>query len=220
MQAVQRRRTHQRVDLARRGETTHDREMVPRLPLAEHGGSGPRCVGLDHARQQVEARFVHENQFPTFAVGLSLQGGPRLDPPPRDRLLIPLDRAGDRDLRSPTEALQQSRDLALAVRDVELLTDHPGDPATGPDVAPEAVSLGAMPEEIRDQTDLLGGQPGGDAPMVEMRGEGFTPTPPSRSQPSADATLACPESGGDVVLSPSLLMEFPRPQSPPFRPVR
>jgi hypothetical protein len=208
VQAVQRRRACQGVDLARPSQAAHDREMVPRLPLAEHGGSCPRGVGLDHTREQVEPRFVHENKPPALAAGLTPQGGPRLGTPSRDRLLVPLDRAGDRDLGRPADVLQESRDLALAVRDAEFLADHPGDPATGPDVAPESIRLGAMPEEIRDQPDLLGAQPGGDAPAVEMGGEGFTPTPPCGCKPSADRPFRRSESGGDTALSPTLLMEF------------
>src|SRR5690606_34080547 len=70
--------------------------------------------------------------------------------------LVALDRPGDRDLRGPSEVLQRPRCLTLAVRDAEFLADHPGDPVTGPEVAPEAVRLGAMPEEVGDQADLLG----------------------------------------------------------------
>src|SRR3954447_1150796 len=96
-------------------------------------------------------------------VSKTSQGGPRLDPPPRDRLLVALNRPGNRDLRGPSQLLQQPRRLALAVRHAELLADDPGDPVTGPDVPPEAIRLGAVPEEVGDQAYLLGGQFGSDA---------------------------------------------------------
>ena len=98
--------------------SSHDR----RLPF---GG-----VGLDHPRQQVEPRFVHENKDPALAAGLLLQLGPRLDPPALDRLFVPLDGPGDRDLRGPSQSLEQARHLALAVRDAELLVEDSGDPLT------------------------------------------------------------------------------------------
>src|SRR5512143_1828405 len=93
------------------------------------------------------ARFrrVHENKLPALAAGSLLQLGPRPDTPPRDRPLVPLDGAGDRNLGGPSQALQQARHLAVAVRDIELLPDDAGDPSTGPDVPPEAVRLGAVP---------------------------------------------------------------------------
>ena len=39
------------------------------------GVSPSRGIGLDHPRQQVEARFVHENKAPALAAGLLLQRG-------------------------------------------------------------------------------------------------------------------------------------------------
>jgi hypothetical protein len=141
------------------------------------------------------------------------------DPPPRDRLLVALDRPGDRDLRGPSQVLQQPRRLALAVRDAELLADDPGDPVTGPDVPPEAVRLGTVPEEVGDQVELLGGQLGSHATPVGVGGERLRPAVSGGGQPLADRTCSGAESGGDVALEPSLLMQFQRPHPPPLPPV-
>src|SRR5262249_37800965 len=139
---IQRLRPHQRVHLAARCQPPHDREMVPRLPLIDDRSSSPRGVGLDHTREQIEPRFVYENKLAALAPGRSLQPRPRLGSPTGDGFLVPLDGAGDRDLRGPSQSLEQPRYLALAVRDVEFLPEHTGDPATGPDVPPEAIGLG------------------------------------------------------------------------------
>ena len=55
--------------------------------------------------------------------------------------------------------LEQSADVALVVADTELLMDDLGDAGAGPDLAAEAVSLRPVPEELRDEPFLLGGQP-------------------------------------------------------------
>ena len=84
-----------------------------RLPLVHDWRLAPRAVGLDHPRQEVEARFVHENEGPVFAAGLLLQNWPRFDPPPLDGFFVPLDRPGDRDLRSPPQVPLSRRDTWL-----------------------------------------------------------------------------------------------------------
>ena len=147
------------------------------------GVSPSRAIGLDHPRQQVEPRFVHENKRPALAAGLLLQRGPRLDPPALDRLLVPLDGPGDGDLRGPSQSLEQARDLALAVRDAELLSDDPGDPVTGPDLAPEAIGLGAVPEEVGDQAELLGGELGRRA-RARVSEEGLCARPVAQRRPT------------------------------------
>ena len=130
-----------------------------------------------------------------------------------------LDRPGDRDLRAPSQILEQPRDLALAVGDAELLLDDPGHPAAGPQVAAEAVCLGTVPEEIGDQAQLVGGQLGSHASLVGVRGERLRPALPSGSHPLADGAFGGAESGGDVSLEPALPMEFQRSHPPPLPPV-
>ena len=70
VQPVERLLTHQGVDLALRRDTPHDREVVARLPLVEDRRVPLGRVGPDLARQEVEARFIHENQ------GAGARGGP------------------------------------------------------------------------------------------------------------------------------------------------
>ncbi len=212
VQPVQRRRPHQRVHLALRGHAPHDRQVVARLPLVQDRRPPLRGVGLDHPRQEVESRLVHENKGPALAAGLLLQRGPRLDPPAPDRLLVPLDRPGDGDLRGPSQALEQPRHLALAVRDAELLAEDSGDPLTGPDVAAEAVGLGAMPEEVGDQPELLGGELGGRA-RAGVRAERLRTAAAGGGEPTTDGTLRGVEGDRDVALLPALSREIPVPSS-------
>jgi hypothetical protein len=129
--------------------------MIARLPLVQDRRLGLRGLRLDDRRQQVETRFVRENKGPPLAAGLLLQSRPRLAAPPLDRLLIPLDRSCDGDLRSPSDPFEQPRHLALAGGDAEFLVEDAGDSFASPDIAPEAVGLGPVPEEIRDETKLL-----------------------------------------------------------------
>ena len=90
MQPVEGMWPHQRVHLSFGRHASHNRQMVARLPLVHDWRLAPRAVGLDHPRQEVEARFVHENEGPVFAAGLLLQNWPRFDPPPLDGFFVPL----------------------------------------------------------------------------------------------------------------------------------
>src|SRR5512135_3741871 len=218
MQPAQRRRPHQRVDLALHGHPAHDREVVARLPLVHDRCPSPRSVGLDRPREEVEARLVHENKGPVLAAGPLLQRRPRLGPPSSDRLLVPLDRASDGDLRGPSQALEQARHLTRAVRDAELLADDPGDPLTGPDVPPEAVGLGPMPEEVGDQAKLLGGELGGRA-RGGVRAERVRTAAAGGGQPPADGPLGGVERERDLALLPALSRQIQRPHPPPLPPV-
>jgi len=65
--------------------------------------------------------------------------------------------------------------MALVVRDPELLLDHLGDAGTGPDLAPEPVSLGTMPEEFGDKPLLAGCEPRG-SPRTGTSEERFAAT--------------------------------------------
>lgn len=80
-------------------------------------GVRPGGAGLDHCWVRVGSRLICENRFAALAVDPPLQLGPRLVPPPRDRLLVPLDRAGDRDLRVHLGRLS-NRDTCLLLYEV------------------------------------------------------------------------------------------------------
>src|SRR5207249_45781 len=100
----------------------------------------------------------------------------------------------------------------------ELLVEDPGDPFTGPDIAPEAIRLGPVPEEIREEAELLGGEPAKRA----RRGVGvecLRPAAAGGGEPTTDGTLGGIESGCDVALLPALLREIPGPHPSPLPPV-
>src|SRR5258707_662001 len=89
------------------------------------------------------------------ATRLFLQRRPPLLPPPLDRCFVALDRPGDRNLGCPSQPLQQAGHLALTIGDAELLGHNPAYPLTAPNIASEAVRLRAMPEEVRQEPDLI-----------------------------------------------------------------
>src|SRR5205823_13663539 len=127
-----------------------------------------RAVALDHSRQRVEARFIHENQGSTLLLSALTQSRPLLCTPTVDRVLIALEGAANRHLRRPAQLLQDARHLAFAVGDTEFLLEDVDHAGAGPDRAAEAVGLGAMPKEVRQQPALLWGKLG----RVAGRGAG------------------------------------------------
>src|SRR2546421_11983763 len=70
----------------RRGQATHDGEVVPALPLVDDGRQSCGSIALNHSRQEVEAGLIHENQRPTFPLRPPLQLGPRFGAPALDDL--------------------------------------------------------------------------------------------------------------------------------------
>ena len=84
-------------------------------------------VGADLARQEVEARFIHENQGRGVAAGLCLEPRPDLDSPLLDLLLVALDGPRDRQLWRPVQFLQEPGNVARMVGNAELLLDDLGD---------------------------------------------------------------------------------------------
>src|SRR5579864_1496130 len=148
-------RPYQDVDLPLRCQTSHDRQVVTRLPLVQDRGLTLWPVRLDHPGQQVEARFIHENQGSALPACPLPECRPGLIAPADDGILVPLDGPRNGHLRGPAEVFQDPRYLALAVEDPELLLQHLGDTGAGPNVTPEAVRLRAVPEEVGNQAALL-----------------------------------------------------------------
>src|SRR5262249_22855217 len=177
-----------------------------------------RGVSTDQPRQQVEPRFVLENQHPALASRPPLQVRPDFDAPAPDRFLVPLDGASDRHLGRPAQLLEQTPDVTFVVADAELFLDDQGDAGARPDLSAEAVGLRPVPEELRDQALLLGGKSwsragGGVVPerlRTVLAGTG---------EPTADRLFSGPESRSDVALIPALLLQFQRPQPPPRTPI-
>ena len=111
-------------------------------------------------------------------------------------------------LRAPADRLAQAADMARMVRDAEFQTNHGGDPATGPDLAPKAIGFGPSVQQLGQARQLLGDQPAGGprvGPMPERLG---APVAGPR-HPLADGPLADPQGLGDLALSPALLLEVP-----------
>ena len=178
VQPVERLLPRQGVDLALGRHPAHDRQVVARLLLAEDRRLRLGGVRLDHPRQQVEPRFVLENQHPALAPRPPSQFGPDLVAPALDGRLVPLDGPPDRHLGRPAQFLEQPADVVLVVADAELLLDDRGDAGAGPDLAPEAVGLRAVPEELRDQALLIGSEPG-DTARSGVGAKGLDAVPPA-----------------------------------------
>ncbi len=107
--------------------------------------------------------------------------------------------------------------MRAVVADRELALDDDGHPLGGPEIAPEAVSLGAFGQESRDLGTLLGAQT-----RLGTRGGSRTQrldSPLSGSlEPLADCSLGHAKSCGDVALLPALLLQLPGAPPTPFEP--
>src|SRR5439155_14491300 len=113
---------------------------------------------------------------------------------------------------------EQAGEMALVVRDPELLLDHLGDAGTGPDLAPEPVSLGTMPEEFGDQTLLAGCKPRG-SPRTGTSEESFAATDACASDPAAHRVLRHTKRFRDITPRPAALLQLKCPKPSPFAPV-
>ena len=169
MHSVERLPPYQSIDLALERHPAHDRQMVARLLFADDRRLSLRGVSPDQPRQQVETRFVLENQHAALTFGSPSQFGPNLGAPAFDGLLVALDGPLDRHLRRPQQFLEQTANVVLVVADAELFLDDQGDAGAGPDLAAEPVSLRPVPEEFRDETFLLGESFGGGPGAVRAR---------------------------------------------------
>ena len=117
-------------------------------------------VSPDQSRQQVEPRFVLENQHPVLAPCPLAQFGPDRRTPVLDGLFVSLDGPPNRHLGGPLQFLQEPANVPLVVADAEFLFDNLGNTATSPDLAAEAISLRPVPEELGDQALLRVGELG------------------------------------------------------------
>ena len=175
-------------------------------------------VGSDLARQEVEARFIHENQGAALAAGLVLEPRPDRDAPLLDLLLVALDGPRNRQLGRPAQFLQKPGDVTLVVGDAELLFDDFGDAGTGPDLAAKAVGFRPVRKKVGDETQLIRFELGGRAEVGsrEQRSRTFTAR---RRNPPAYRPLGDTEGDGDLPLLPTELLEAPGLHSPPLSPV-
>src|SRR5262249_19055172 len=150
--------------------------------LAEDWGQPLGGVGLDPPREEVEARFVLDDEGPALAAGPPSQLRPDLGAPAADGRLLPPDGPLDRLLRRPSQVLEHPADVALVVADAELILDDAG---AGPDLTAEAIRLRPVPEEIRDRSPLRRGEPG-RGPRRGSRPERLEAAVAGAGQPAAD----------------------------------
>src|SRR4030066_344156 len=158
--------------------------MISRLPFLQDRRQTFRSVGSDNPRQQVKARFVHENHGSAFLLCTLFDLGPDLRAPTVDRLFVPLKGLCQGDLRRPRKFFQQTRHLAPTVRNAEFLNQDFGNPTTGPDLAPKAVGFSPMSKKVGDQSLLRWGQSCRSSPMG-LGTKGLWAAKPGRTYPTA-----------------------------------
>src|SRR5262249_14701180 len=105
------------------------------------------------------------------------------------------------------------------VADPELLLKDPGHTGAGPDLPPKPIRLRAVPEELRDQSPLSGGEPGRGT-GAGLGAQGLRPAVPGTGEPAAAAVGGGAERLGDVVPRPAVLLQTQRLKPPPLQPIR
>lgn len=132
--------------------------------------------------------------------------GPALAAPRTDGGFVTLGGARDGLLRSPAEPLEDAAQVGAGVRDPELLLHELHDTRAGPDVAAEAVVLGALREQVRELLELLGREfrrCAGSFAAAQRLGAMVT----SGAEPLADGAWGDVEGAGYVDAAPALLVK-------------
>src|SRR5467141_1222199 len=218
MQAVKRLLTNQGINLAGRGNATHDGQVVPRLPFVDDRSQALWSVGSDYSRQQIEARFVHKNKGSALAARPLFQFGPDLGLPAFDLFFIPLHGTGNGNLRSPTQFLQQAGNVVFVIRDTELPLKYFGHPSTSPEFAPKSVGFRPVPKKVWNQALLSWRQLGRMARRTMMEQCIGAALSCSR-QPLADSRLRDVQGLRNVPLLPTALLQLQRSQPSPLFPI-
>src|SRR6266536_1107544 len=213
---VERLLPRQREDLPRRRQPAQNGQVVARLLLAEDGCLSLGTISPDQPRQQVEPRFVLENQHAALTLGAPEQFRPDPATPAADGFLVPLDGSPNRHWGRPVQVLEQLADVAFVVAAAQLLLDHQGDARTGPHLASKPVGLRAMPEKLWNQT-LLSGRELGRTPRTGLRAQSLRSAVTGTGEPTADAHGGDAERFGDVVPRPALLFQVQRSEPPPLK---
>src|SRR6266545_706402 len=213
---VERLLPRQREDLPRRRQPAQNGQVVARLLLAEDGCLSLGTISPDQPRQQVEPRFVLENQHAALTLGAPEQFRPDPATPAADGFLVPLDGSPNRHWGRPVQFLEQLADVAFVVAAAQLLLDHQGDARTGPHLASKPVGLRAMPEKLWNQT-LLSGRELGRTPRTGLRAQSLRSAVTGTGEPTADAHGGDAERFGDVVPRPALLFQVQRSEPPPLK---
>ena len=171
-------------------------------------------VSADQPRQEVEPRFVLENQHPALAALLS-QFGPDLSTPLFDRRLVALNSPTDRHLRRPLQLLEQTADVVLVVADAELLLEDSSDAGRSKLGHGSRASARA---KIRNQPLLLHRQSTITA-WGGMGTQGIWTTPSCSREPLADGWLRDAKRIGDGPLRPATVLQAQRSHPPPLLPI-
>ena len=104
------------------------------------------------------------------------------------------------------------------VGDAKLQANHRGDPATGPDVSPEAIGFGPRVQERGQPRQLVDGQPVGSTGAGTLP-EGLRAPLAGTRDPLADSPFADAQGFGDLALGPVLLHEVPALKPSGFLPI-
>lgn len=215
VQTIEGLRPHQDVDLSLRRRPPMTDKVVAPLPRIDYRCLALRAIRLDHPRQQVEARFIHENQGRMLAAGPFAEERPRFLSSADDGFLVALDGPVNEDLRSPTQLLQETRYVTLAVGDAELFFENLGNAGACPDIAAKTIGFGAMPQEVGHESSLRVGPPG-RASRNRLRQQGVRSLSVGGGQPAADSGFRGAQGGGDVSLRPAPLAQVPGLHTPPL----
>lgn len=216
VQSVQRFLPHQGVDLARRRHSAHHRQVVAGLLFAKDGSVGLRGVGPDHPRQQVEARFILENQRSPLASRSSKHFRPYLVAPTLNGLFVALDGTSDGYCGRPLQFLQQPFHVVLLVVNAELLLDNASNAGTSSHLTAKTVRFRAVPQKLGKHTQVAWRKSSGEArprPYLERPHYSFTV---NAGKPTAHRLLADSQGNGNIALVPALLLEKHCAKSPPL----
>ncbi len=108
--------------------------------------------------------------------------------------------------------------MVRVIGDADLTLDDLGDAGAGPDITEETEGRSAARQERRQFSQLVGSEAGGSA----RRGAGaqsLHSTDVRTFEPLANGTLSDTEGFGNLVLLPTLLMEFPGTETTAFAPI-
>ncbi len=108
--------------------------------------------------------------------------------------------------------------MARMIGDAKCRANNGRNPATCPQLPPEALGFGAVLKQGRQAGELRSGQPTA-GPRGWSMAEGFRTTLSATLHPLADRALAHAHGCGDLALRPALLFEVPGLQASSFLPI-
>jgi hypothetical protein len=108
--------------------------------------------------------------------------------------------------------------MSPMIADSKLLLDHQSHPLRGPDLSSKTERFGSLRQQRRQLRPLLGTQ-FGLSPWRWLMPQGLNSLRPGFLEPLAHRSLTDSECGGDVLLFPSLFMQFPGTHPSSFAPI-